>query len=414
MFDWLYVLLGKMLAFFTSFTGSYVWALLLYALIFKLLFAIFSVNQQKKQIKMAELTPKIELIKAKYRGRTDQVTMRKQQEEIMELQQKEGYSPLSGCLPLLLQLPIIMLLYAVIRNPISYIALTTPELDSYNDAVKDGETYEGEDRFLKLYGDIVYETDEEGNRTDKMTGNKIDKEAIVAKLKARYKNADGSEPKEEIELLNNIYKAVEEADDRETAIKTLEEYGISYESIPDFTLFGVNLADKPSFKNFSILVLIPFIAAALTWLSMFLSRKWNGNQLQQLQAQGQDAQAKSSMIMMDLMMPAMTLWLAFSFSGMLGIYWIYQSALGILQTFILSRVMPMPRYTEEELKEMRKAQKAAEKAQKQALKENPRYRSLHYIDDDDYEELPEVKSSDDKKDKGGKGGSGIDITDIKD
>lgn len=424
MFDWLYVLLGKMLAFFTSFTGSYVWALLLYALIFKLLFAIFSVNQQKKQIKMAQLTPKIELIKAKYRGRTDQVTMRKQQEEIMELQQKEGYSPLSGCLPLLLQLPIIMLLYAVIRNPISYIAITTPELDSYNDAVKDGETYEGEDRFLYIYGEAVEKKDEDGNVVKDENGNpilekiktdkQIDKEAIVAKLKTVYTNSDGSEPKEEIDLLNNIYKKIEEADDREAAIKTLEEYGISYESIPDFTLFGVNLADKPSFKDFSILVLIPFIAAALTWLSMFLSRKWNGNQLQQLQAQGQDAQAKSSMIMMDLMMPAMTLWLAFSFSGMLGIYWIYQSALGILQTFILSRVMPMPRYTEEELKEMRKAQKAAEKAQKQALKENPRYRSLHYIDDDDYEELPEVKSSDDKKDKGGKGGSGIDITDIKD
>jgi YidC/Oxa1 family membrane protein insertase len=70
---------------------------------------------------MALLTPKIELIKAKYRGRTDQVTMRKQQEEIMQLQQQEGYNPLSGCLPMLLQLPVIIWLYKVIRMPLTYI-----------------------------------------------------------------------------------------------------------------------------------------------------------------------------------------------------------------------------------------------------------------------------------------------------
>ena len=50
----------------------------------------------------------IEAIKAKYRGRTDQATMRKQQEEIMELQQKEGYSMLAGCLPVLIQMPILI------------------------------------------------------------------------------------------------------------------------------------------------------------------------------------------------------------------------------------------------------------------------------------------------------------------
>ena len=53
----------------------------------------------------------------------------------------------------------------------------------------------------------------------------------------------------------------------------------------------------------------------------------------------------------------------------------------------------MPTYTEEELKAMKKAQKAAEKAQKEALKAQPKYRSLHYIDEDDYDELPEVKKN---------------------
>ena len=103
-----------MLSWFSSlFGGSYALALLLYALLFKLLFLPFGIKQQKNQIKMAKLAPKIALIKAKYRGRTDQPTMQKQQQEIMELQQKEGYNPFSGCLPLLLQMPIIIFLYSV-------------------------------------------------------------------------------------------------------------------------------------------------------------------------------------------------------------------------------------------------------------------------------------------------------------
>ena len=180
--------------------------------------------------------------------------------------------------------------------------------------------------------------------------------------------------------------------------------------MPSFKLFGLNLAETPSLTNFSLLVLIPVIAAALTWLSMFLTRKWNGNT--NPAAAAGDAQTNASMKIMDLMMPAMTLFIAFSFSGMLGLYWIYQSGLGILQAYILSKVMPLPKYTEEELKEMRKAQKAAEKAQRTALKGQPKYRSLHYIDEDDYEELPELKAKTEKVEK--KAPGGMEIPDIKD
>ena len=45
----------------------------------------------------------------------------------MELQQKEGYNPMSGCLPLLIQMPIIIFLYNVIRNPLSHICRITDE-----------------------------------------------------------------------------------------------------------------------------------------------------------------------------------------------------------------------------------------------------------------------------------------------
>ena len=51
---------------------------------------------------------------------------------------------------------------------------------------------------------------------------------------------------------------------------------------------------------------------------------------------------------------------------------------------------------------MRKAQKEAEKAARTAAKSAPKHRSLHYIDDEDYDSLPEVQSSgkDEKKSSG--------------
>ena len=222
MLDWLYEFLGSMLYWFSSlFGGKYVFGLLIYALIFKILFLPFSIKQQKNQIKMAALAPKIELIKAKYRGRTDQPTMQKQQQEIMELQQKEGYSPFSGCLPLLLQMPIIIFLYNVIRNPLSHICRIADEgvVNIYKILNADA-------------GEIAFKG--------------IDQIKLVSQIKS--------------------YEGAELA-------------GYDFSRLPDFDLFGLDLSATPSFTNLSLLVLIPIIAAALTWLSMVLTRKWNGNNM---------------------------------------------------------------------------------------------------------------------------------------
>ena len=71
-------------------------------------------------------------------------------------------------------------------------------------------------------------------------------------------------------------------------------------------------------------------------------------------------------------------------------------------------------YTEEQIREMRKAEKEAERAARQAAK-TARHRSLHYIDEDDYDELPDAPASDSvKKGNTGTGLTGSDIPEIKD
>ncbi len=332
--SYIYGFFGTILSWFNSVTGSYALALLLFALLFKIIFLPFGIKTQKNQVLMAKLRPKIAKIEKKYAGRNDRVTLQKKQQEIMELQQKEGYSMLSGCLPMLIQFPIIIFLYNVIRSPISYIC--------------------------KAGSDVI----------------------------EKVKTLVGYTGSDEIALVDAVNGYI-----KTNGAAAVAETGLNVDLIPNFNLFGVNLAATPSFNPITILVLIPILAAAFQWLSMFLMKKMNGN----MQPAGTDAQSQMSLRMMDLIFPLMTLFFAFSFSGMLGLYWIYQSIISILQQFILSKLMPLPTYTEEELKEMAKLEKERAAAQRAAMREQPKVKSLHYIDDDDYDELPEIKKPEETK-----------------
>ena len=370
--------------------NSYALALILYALVFKLVFLPFAIKQQKNQVKMANLTPKIELIKAKYRGRTDRATMQKMQQEIMELQEKEGVSMFGGCLPLLIQFPIIIFLYNVIRNPLSYIC-------GYTQANWDTLFQRFEAHYVPHYTDLYTKTP-----TEAMIAGTHTLEQAVADASSKAAAAIGQD---QIQIISKI-----------------KEFGINYSDlgngrpIPDMSLFGVDLGYTPNavFENWALwaLILIPVLAAAFQWLTMFLTKKWNGN-ANQVAGAAADAQTQASTKIMDIIFPLMTLWMAFSFSALMGLYWIFQSVLAIVQTFILAKAMPLPKFTEAQLKQMKREQKAVEKATQKVIK-NQKYRSLHYIDEDDYDELPEVKSNTNEKDKNSGMLTGNDLPNIKD
>ncbi len=444
MLDWIYTALGAMMRFFNTLTGSYAIALLFYALVFKIVFLPFTVKQQKNQIKMAKLTPKIELIKAKYRGRTDQPTMQKQQQEIMELQQKEGYNPMSGCLPLLIQMPIIILLYTVIQGPLSYIAKPLDTYDSELVAVsgitETTDEMSRTDIALRLYLD--YSTDKVEDKekilsTFNETKDKKGEDKAYKNLKKTLKTKEialvgnirdfvenGYTVSEDVQALLDKQKIGEELNSNQLTIiknvsvieKTndaeridlIEKYGIEYNTIPNFMLWGVNLAHTPSLQNFSILCIIPVLAAIAQWFTMWVMRKVNPSPA----TAAQDTQTAASMKIMDLVMPGMTLFIAFSFSGMLGLYWIYQSILGLINSLILAKLMPIPKFSEEEIKELRRQEKEIEKAARAVAKQGPKYRSLHYIDDEDYDELPPLPK--DKKEEDSDKKLGGDIPEIKD
>ena len=119
--DIIYKWIGTFLGWIDGLLGNYLFALLVFALIVELLLLPFSLKQQKNSQRQARLRPKEMAIRKKYAGRNDQATQQKVTLEIQELYKQENFSPLAGCLPMLLQLPIILIIYQVVINPLEHV-----------------------------------------------------------------------------------------------------------------------------------------------------------------------------------------------------------------------------------------------------------------------------------------------------
>ena len=95
---------------------NYGWAIILFTIVTKLLLLPLSIKQQKSNVKMQIIQPKAKEIQEKYKNNPQ-----KMNEELQALYQRENYSMSAGCLPLLIQFPIIFGLLDVIYRPLTHL-----------------------------------------------------------------------------------------------------------------------------------------------------------------------------------------------------------------------------------------------------------------------------------------------------
>ena len=101
--------------------GSLGLAIIIFTLIVKTLLFPLMVKQQKSSFKMQQMKPELDKIKAKYAGKTDQMSQQRMAFEMQELQRKNGASMMGGCLPMLIQLPILYALFYLFQNAYVYV-----------------------------------------------------------------------------------------------------------------------------------------------------------------------------------------------------------------------------------------------------------------------------------------------------
>lgn len=344
--DFIAVPLGYIVRFFNTANFPYIITLFLFAIVMKVILFPFGIKQQKNMVKQASLRPKEMAIRKKYAGRTDKVTQQKVQQEVMDLYQREHYNPASGCLPLLLQMPILLALFQVVYNPLRHVAALSIKNIQY---IVDALTING--HAIKAgYYDL--------NVLDSL--NKLDS--------ARYDKVQETVA----ELSNGKFELAEKS------------------ALPDINMFGVDLARTPM-EKMGWYLLIPILTLAIVYLTTILTRKFSYQP-------NLEGDAKKSGCMMDYVMPLMSAYFALMFPAVLGIYWMFQNILGVLQQMLLKKMYPIPTFTAEEY--------AA--AERELLGKNPKKKkkagnyqrhpnSLHHVDDDEDEEIVETKKSQQSK-----------------
>jgi YidC/Oxa1 family membrane protein insertase len=102
-----------------QFTHNFGFAIIVLTIMIKIALYPLQHKQNVSMKKMQRVQPKVEAIKAKYKkSRTDAEQRTKMNTEMMQLYQKEGINPMAGCLPLVLQLPILWGFYNLLSSAI--------------------------------------------------------------------------------------------------------------------------------------------------------------------------------------------------------------------------------------------------------------------------------------------------------
>lgn len=296
-FNFLYGIFGFLFRIFFDFVGNYGIALVLFTLFFRIVLLPSTIKQQKASAKTVRLQPKLKRIREKYQDYNPQERQQKIQQETSELYQREGTSPMGGgCLPLLIQLPILWGLYGIIRNPLTYVL------------------------------DISAEVVETLTNVAKDMGILADKASQYA----------------ESVIISNFDKIVNSGN---AALEGIDQSIIDKIAGFDFRIFGLDLGLIPGnvYKESgitaaTILVLaIPVLAGLSSLLTSLVShirqKKANPNM---------DNQQMMGCMM--LSMPLMSVWIAWGFPVGMGLYWILSSVIAFVQTLILGHIFA-PRKT---------------------------------------------------------------------
>ncbi len=276
-YEYLGIPFGWVIALFYALTGNYLLSIFFLTVLVRLCLLPSAISQQKGMAKQARLQPKLRRIQKKYEG--DRIKI---QEETQALYQREGTSAMtSGCLPLLIQFPIMIGLFQVNYHPFSMV--------------------------LRLPAEVV--------------------EALKVAAEPFVSGAQNNPYRMELFALEHF----SEIDKASISGLTAEMISKVELFIERFSLFGLDLSVTPNYKDPSIYWIVP-IVSGLVALGMSIYSQYR-------QKKTNPEMGKNPMMgCMLLYMPAMQIFFAFLFPISVGIYTIMSSAISFLQMVVLNHI----------------------------------------------------------------------------
>lgn len=314
-------------------------SIIIFTLIIYMILTPIQIKQQKLSKMTAIMNPELQAIQKKYKNKKDQASMMKMQEETTLVYQKYGVSPMGTCLPLLIQMPILLALYQVIYRIPAYVGSVRA---IFTDAVTKITSVNG-------YTDIIQNF---------LTDNKINTVQLTLENGVATNNS----------IIDVLYKlspsqweAFAEIDKFSSFSNVINDTASEIAHVQSF--LGLNIADTPfsivktAIAAGSILlaigaILIPFLAWFTQWLNYKLMP-------QATSSNNSDAanSMEATMKTMNTTMPLMSAFFCLTLPVGMGIYWIAGAVIRSVQMLVINRHMANLDLDKLIKKNMEKAQK---------------------------------------------------------
>ena len=290
-------------------------AIILFTIVMYLLMTPLQISQQRFSKLNAVMSPEIQKVQAKYKGKRDQVSQQKMLDETNAIYAKYGVNQAGSCIQLLIQMPVLFALYQVIYHIPGYIGLIGGKLRVVAEDAS----------FVSFFTKFVEKLPNNAQLTATLgTGSKLTTESVMDTI---YK----LNPVQWSELLK------EAADkDYSSGLVSLHDY---IERATNFVV--MNISDTPmnlittSFKagQWVVLiaaVLIPLLAWGTQVLNMKLMPTANVNK------DSKDSMSQT-MNTMNTFMPLMSAFFCLTLPVGIGIYWIAGAVVRSIQQFIINK-----------------------------------------------------------------------------
>ena len=307
-------------------TGNYGVALILFAVVVYMALLPVTAKSKQSSMKMSRIQPRIQDIQKRYAS-----DPQKQNEAMQKLYSEEGISMYTGCLWSLVPLFVLIPLFTIIRNPIVYIL---------------GQSEEVAAQIVTIIKEL---------EPTLFNGNDYYDQVTAASAIAKHAAA--------------LKEAIPTLDEVALAGVNFNFLGVNVGAVPDFAFWGWSAFDWAHIGLF----LIPFLSAGANFLQSKIMMRMNnsvitnekGVQDEEMAKNSQAAQTSQSMMWM---MPLMSLWIGFTASAALSIYWFVGGVVRTIQDVILTNHYRKIYDAEDAVRLQRAMEEEAAEAEKERIR----------------------------------------------
>lgn len=316
-----------LLLFFYNLFNSYGVALILFAIVVKLILFPVTLKQKKSMIQTTMLSGKMQQLQKQYGKDRERYNL-----EVQKLYEREKVNPMGGCLWSLIPMVVLILLYSIIRYPLTY--------------------------FMGMSDDQIQTLATQLNWSEVAVSSGWITAAVMEKAKNLFENG----------AYNQLYLLSLVTRDNLTSLQSAT--GAEGLFVMNFQFLGIDLSKIPNWRFWvdglkSIgLFILPLVSVAVSFLSMKVSMATN-----QMNKQEENKQMDQTNKMMMWMMPLMSLWIGFTVPAGLSVYWIAQYFVTMVQEVICGKML---KKDYEAAREAAAKREAEEKEEEKRRKEEAR------------------------------------------